>query len=114
MRTKRRDIAIVVVAAVIAGGIGVATAGGEGTGPVPGGMMGTSGGMMDGNSMNGGMMTGTDMEVMHNQMMSAMTGTVPTEMLARCDTVHDRMWPGTAGDAAAGTGHASHHADTSG
>ena len=84
------------------------------------GMMGSSYGGMIGGSLDGtmgsgstvdgmigsgmgAMMSKVDMDAMHEQMMSALAGKVPSDLLARCDALHDQMW------SAAGHGHAAHH-----
>ncbi len=103
MTTRRWGIATVVVAAVIAIGMGLATAGDRGTGQAPGGMMDTA-------SMGVGMMTSGDMEAMHEQMMATMAGAVPPGMLARCDTLHDQM-RSVVNEAPTGARHGMHHWD---
>lgn len=105
MTTRRWGVAILVAAAVTAVGMGLAVAGDRGSGQVGAGMMG-------GSSMGAGMMGAGDMEAMHQQMMSSMAGTVSPDVLARCDKLHDQMWSVTTSNAAAGTGHASHHGGT--
>lgn len=125
--------------AVIAVGVGFAAAGDGGTSQASSGMTGgttmgtgmmgsssgamsegmmseTSGGMMGATSMGSGTMSAgsaslmsADMEGMHEQMMAAMAGMVPADMLARCDALHDQMMPDTATAGAESAGHASHH-----
>lgn len=118
MTTKSRWlVGIAVVAGVISVGVGFAAAGDGGSPQVPGGMMGGSGGMMGSGSMGDGtmsagmatMMAGVDMEAMHDQMMAAMAGEVPSDVLARCDALHDQMWSDAATDGAEGAGHSMHH-----
>ncbi|MEX1263590.1 MAG: hypothetical protein WEE66_06585 [Actinomycetota bacterium] len=90
------------------------------SGSMSGGMMGeTSGGMMGSGSMGSGtmgagttsMMSGADMEGMHEQMMAALGGKVPSNVLARCDALHDQMWSNTRTDGVGDTGHLAHHAN---
>ncbi|MEX0985278.1 MAG: hypothetical protein WD096_09560 [Actinomycetota bacterium] len=108
MTTKMRWlVATAVVTGVISFSVGFAAAGGEGSRGVAGGMMGgTSGGMMGSGMVS--MMNGVDMEAMHQQMMAAMAGTVPSDMLARCNELHGQM-RSASGATAADAGHASHH-----
>jgi hypothetical protein len=115
MTTKTRWlVGVPIVAAVLAVSAGFAVARDGGTSQVPGGMMGGTSigtGMMGsaptvGGMMSAGMrvmMSGVDMDAMHEQMMSALAGDVPPDLLARCDALHDQMW------SAAGDGHAAHH-----
>lgn len=111
-------VGIAVVAAVIGVGMGFAAAGDGGTPQGSGGMMGGTSmgtGMMGsgptlGGAMGAGMatmMSGVDMEAMHDQMMVGMAGEVPSDVLARCDALHDQMWSATGG--ANSAGHAAHH-----
>jgi hypothetical protein len=135
MTTKARWIVgIAVVAAVIGLGVGLAAAGdggdpqgsvgmmgGTSNGMIGGasnGMMGgASNGMMGSGSMGDGMMSagmatmmaGVDMEAMHDQMMASMAGKVPSDVLARCDALHDQMWSGAAMGGAGSAGHPTHH-----
>jgi hypothetical protein len=74
------------------------------------GMMGS--GPMGGTSMDTGMatmMAGVDMEAMHDQMMAAMAGKIPSDVLARCDALHDKMWSDAGTGGAESTGHSDHH-----
>jgi hypothetical protein len=119
MTTKTRWlVGAPAVAAVLAVSAGFAVARDGGTPQVPGGMMGgtsigtgmmgsgpTVGGMMDAGMAS--MMSGVDMEAMHEQMMAALAGKVPSDILARCDALHDRMWSAAGG--ADGAGHGAHH-----
>ncbi len=119
MTTKARwVVGVAVVSAMIAGSIGFAAARDGGTPQAPGGMMGgtsigtgmmgsgpTAGGMMDAGVAS--MMSGVDMEALHEQMMAALAGKVPSDILARCDALHDRMWSAAGGTD--GAGHGAHH-----
>ncbi|MEO8424482.1 MAG: hypothetical protein ABI595_11320 [Actinomycetota bacterium] len=90
--------------------------------PSDGGTMGgTSDGMMGSGSMVGGgmgagmasMMAGVDMDAMHEQMMAALSGTVPSDVLARCDALHDQMSSSDIGtDGVEGSGHSAHHGNS--
>jgi hypothetical protein len=103
-------VGIAVVAGVLAIGVGFATAGDGSTTQGSGGMMGS--GSMVGGTMSAGMatmMAGVDMEAMHDQTMAAMAGKIPSDVLARCDALHDQMWSDAGTDGAEGTGHSAHH-----
>ena len=119
MTTKVRWlVGVAVVTAVIGVGMGFAMAGDGGTPQGSGGMMGGTSmgtGMMGSGVMGNGamgagmatMMAGVDMEAMHDQMMAAMAGKVPSDLLAGCDALHGQMWSATGG--ADSAGHAAHH-----
>jgi len=129
MTTKaQRLVGIAMVTALIVVSMGFAAAQGGQASLTPGGMMGggsttrgmmgsdvSTGAMMGGSSatdgmMGGGartMMAGIDMDAMHDQMMAAVTGKVPADLLARCDALHDQMMAGTTATTSAA--HAAHH-----
>jgi hypothetical protein len=87
MTTKTRWVAgVAVVAAMVAGSVGLAAARDGGASRVPGGMMGDT-----------SMMSGAGMDAMHEQMIAALAGKVPSDVLARCDALHDLMWSASGG-----------------
>jgi len=43
------------------------------------------------------MMSGAGMDAMHEQMIAALAGKVPSDVLARCDALHDLMWSASGG-----------------
>lgn len=112
--TTRWVLGIAMVATLIVAGMGFAAAQGGQTSPSPGGMMGSTvapGGMMGSTVAPGGMMgsgtwgagsaatmAGVDMEAMHEQMLAAMTGKIPADVLARCDALHDQMMAAAGGN----------------
>jgi hypothetical protein len=132
MTTKARFlVGLAVIAGILAIGVGVAAAGGgdhaQGS-STSGGMMGgssTATGMMGGSSDGmmgsgstvdgmmgsgmGQMMSGVNMDAMHEQMMAALTAKVPADQLAQCDALHDQMWSDGGTDAAQGSDHSAHH-----
>jgi hypothetical protein len=119
MTTKTRWlVGVAIVAAMLAVSAGFAVARDGGAPQVPGGMMGgSSDGMMGSGSAvdgmmgsgMGAMMSGVDMDAMHEQMMAALAGKVPADLLARCDALHDQMWSDGGTDGAQGSGHSAHH-----
>jgi len=121
MTTKaQRLVGIAMVTALIVVSMGFAAAQGGQASLTPGGMMGggsTTRGMMGsdvstGAMMGGGartMMAGIDMDAMHDQMMAAVTGKVPADLLARCDAFHDQMMGGISGAGTTSAAHAAYH-----
>ena len=114
-------VGIVMVVALVAVSMGFAAAQGEQTSPSAGRMMGgagfTTGGMMGAGSTidgmvgtgAGAMMAGTDVDAMHEQMMVAMAGKIPAEVLTKCDALHDRMMTATSGAGTTSAAHEEHH-----
>ena len=75
-----------------------------------GNMMGTDAmsNMMNGSGMDN--MMGTDgMDAMHSAMHDALSGSVPADVLAACDSAHTSMSTTTSSPNSLDDGHAAHH-----
>ena len=66
--------------------------------------------MMNGTGMDN--MMGTGMDAMHSAMHDALSGSVPADVLAACDTAHTSMSSGASSPNSLDDAHAAHHPGT--
>ena len=67
--------------------------------------------MMNGSGMDN-MMNGSGMDAMHSAMHDALSGSVPADVLAACDTAHTSMSSTTSSPNSLDVAHTAHHPGT--